>query len=191
MHEGFGFRRLVERLTQIIPDGIDVLWQVGSTDTAGLGIESHVTLPTSELNRAMADSDVVITHAGIGSVMSAIQAGKRPVIVPRRKRFKEHVDDHQAGIAAELERRALVFYVEADELQWADIARAASWRVGHDGGREPAHVSGGRDAVASQPPEQWRPRFGDNHVQPGDAARLAATSTEVGKTQSELGPYPA
>jgi len=129
MHRGFGFRRLLEQLVRIIPGGIDVLWQVGYTDTSGLGIASHVSLPTSELNRAMAESDIVITHAGIGSAISALQAGKRPIFVPRRKRFKEHVDDHQAFIAAELDKRQLAFGVEADEIEWTDVVKAASWRI--------------------------------------------------------------
>jgi UDP-N-acetylglucosamine transferase subunit ALG13 len=80
----------------------------------------------------MAESDVVITHAGIGSAVSALRAGKRPVLVPRRKHFKEHIDDHQACIAIELEQRTLAFRAEADELQWADLVRAASWRVTQD-----------------------------------------------------------
>ena len=80
----------------------------------------------------MADSDAVITHAGIGSAITALESGKRPIFVPRRKRFKEHVDDHQVSIAGELERQGLVFCVEADEIQWSNIVRAAAWRVQHD-----------------------------------------------------------
>jgi UDP-N-acetylglucosamine transferase subunit ALG13 len=132
MHRGFGFRRLLEQLVRIIPDGTDVLWQVGDTDASGLGIDSHMSVPLSELNRAMAESDVVITHAGIGSAISALQARKRPVFIPRRKRFKEHVDDHQVSIASELEQRKLTFYAEADELQWDEVIQAASWRVERD-----------------------------------------------------------
>jgi UDP-N-acetylglucosamine--N-acetylmuramyl-(pentapeptide) pyrophosphoryl-undecaprenol N-acetylglucosamine transferase len=132
MHRGFSFRRLLEHLVQIIPDCTDVLWQVGHTDASGLGIESFVSLSAPEMNRAMAESDVVITHAGIGSALSAFDAGKRPVFIPRRKGFKEHVDDHQALIANELDRRELAFYAEADELRWDQVVQAASWRVERD-----------------------------------------------------------
>lgn len=132
MHRGFGFRRLLEQLVRIIPDDTDVLWQVGYTDTSGLGIDSRMNLPASELSRAMAESDVVITHAGIGSAISALEAGKRPVFVPRRKQFKEHVDDHQTFIATELDQRKLAFFAEADELQWDEVVQAASWRMERD-----------------------------------------------------------
>jgi UDP-N-acetylglucosamine--N-acetylmuramyl-(pentapeptide) pyrophosphoryl-undecaprenol N-acetylglucosamine transferase len=130
--QDFGFRRLLERLVQVVPADTDVLWQVGSTDASGLDLSFHRTLPASQLTSAMAESDVVITHAGIGSAISALNAGKRPVFVPRRKQFREHVDDHQVLIATELARRGLVFNVEAEALEWADIVRAASWRVAQD-----------------------------------------------------------
>ena len=129
IHKGFGFRRAVERLVRIIPEGTEVLWQVGETDTSGLGIDARVSVPTRELTRAMAESDAVITHAGAGNTVSALSAGKRPVILPRRKLFQEHVDDHQSDLAAELEKRELVVSAEADEILWTDIVRAASWRV--------------------------------------------------------------
>jgi len=132
LHRGFGFRRLLERLVEIVPDGTEVLWQVGDTDASGLGIDFHRSLQTPKLAQAMADSDVVITHAGIGSAITALESGKRPIFVPRRKQFKEHVDDHQVSIAGELDRQGLVFHVEADEIQWSDIVRAAAWRVQYD-----------------------------------------------------------
>ena len=132
MHMGFGFRRLLEWLVEIIPDGTDVLWQVGYTDASGLDIDARVSLSPTELSHAMAESDVVITHAGVGSAISALTAGKRPILVPRRKRFKEHIDDHQALIASDLDRRQLAFYIEADQLRWSEVVQAASWRVERD-----------------------------------------------------------
>ena len=74
--------------------------------------------------------------AGIGSIVSVLQAGKRPVVIPRRAQFKEHVDDHQTLIAGELAKRDLVVAAEADEVQWTDVIRAASSRV--DSGNAPS-----------------------------------------------------
>jgi len=50
----------------------------------------------------MRDAEVVITHAGVGSAVTAIRAGKKPVLVPRLARFGEHVDDHQLQLAERL-----------------------------------------------------------------------------------------
>jgi UDP-N-acetylglucosamine transferase subunit ALG13 len=46
-----------------------------------------------------AEATVVVTHGGPGSIMLALGAGRRPVIVPRMVRYGEHVDDHQLRFA--------------------------------------------------------------------------------------------
>jgi UDP-N-acetylglucosamine transferase subunit ALG13 len=73
--------------------------------------EARPTLPHIEwldyldwepLTARMRDAEVVITHAGVGSAVTAIRAGKKPVLVPRLARFGEHVDDHQLQLAVRL-----------------------------------------------------------------------------------------
>jgi beta-1,4-N-acetylglucosaminyltransferase len=54
-----------------------------------------------ELCRA---ADFVITHAGVGSVMTAVRLGKVPIVVPRRQDQGEVINDHQFELAAELSR---------------------------------------------------------------------------------------
>jgi len=125
----FGFRRLVDRLIDILPMHADVLWQVGSTDMSGLDVAYHRALAAAELNAAIADSDVVIAHAGVGSAITALAAGKLPVLVPRQRRYKEHVDDHQRLLADELSGRGLAEYSDVSDLNWSTFVRAASWQI--------------------------------------------------------------
>jgi len=47
-------------------------------------------------------SSAVITHAGAGSTLTCIQQGKFPVMVPRRAKDGEHVDDHQFPFAEKM-----------------------------------------------------------------------------------------
>jgi UDP-N-acetylglucosamine transferase subunit ALG13 len=68
---------------------------------------------------ALTAADIVILHAG-ASALHAIQAGKVPVIVPRRACFDELVDDHQIEFARQLEGMGLAVVVE----DVADLARA-------------------------------------------------------------------
>jgi UDP-N-acetylglucosamine--N-acetylmuramyl-(pentapeptide) pyrophosphoryl-undecaprenol N-acetylglucosamine transferase len=120
----FSFRRLVERVAAIVPPGVHVVWQTGSTDTSGLDIDSHVLIPAEDLAGAMRHADLVIAHAGAGSAISAMRAGRRPVLVPRRSLHHEHVDDHQAQIGAELGRQGLATALEVDDLSWAGLTAA-------------------------------------------------------------------
>lgn len=48
-------------------------------------------------------ADIVVSHAGIGTIIDAIQSQKKLVIVPRQKKFDEHFNDHQLEIAKEVE----------------------------------------------------------------------------------------
>lgn len=59
------------------------------------------------------EADAVISHAGVGTVMTAIAAGHRPLVVARQRRFGEHVDDHQQQIAGEFSARGLVVECES------------------------------------------------------------------------------
>jgi UDP-N-acetylglucosamine transferase subunit ALG13 len=63
---------------------------------------------------------VVITHAGVGSVMATLSAGKRPIVVPRRRCFGEAVDDHQLELGRKLQTSALATLIEdPDDLRRA------------------------------------------------------------------------
>ena len=62
-------------------------------------------------------ANVVVSHAGVGSIMCALRAGHVPIVFPRLKRYGETVDDHQAELAEALEERGNVIVVwTADEL---------------------------------------------------------------------------
>lgn len=124
--QGFGFRRLVERLVDILPRDVEVLWQTGSTDVAGLGIDARPKVPAAEMNEALASADAVVAHAGTGIALAALEAGRLPVLVPRRRSRGEHVDDHQLSIALELCLRDLCITRNTDDLKLRDLTFAAS-----------------------------------------------------------------
>ncbi|WP_370618051.1 glycosyltransferase [Mumia qirimensis] len=129
----YEFRRLVDRLVTVLPEVVDgdaqVLWQVGVTDAKPPFGEVHANVPNADLRAAIEDADLVVAHSGIGSAITALELGKRPVLVPRRPAFGEHVDDHQALIAGELGARDLAISREADELTADDLRTAARGRV--------------------------------------------------------------
>lgn len=128
-YRGYGFERLVRRLLAILPAESEVLWQTGDTDTGGLGVHAHRAIPERDLSQAMREADVVVAHAGVGAAIAALEAGKCPVLVPRRHAMGEHVDDHQIQIATELRDRALSVSVDADELTLTHLLAGARRRA--------------------------------------------------------------
>lgn len=131
----YGFPRLLRRLSVILPEVLsreaEVLWQTGCTDLRGLCLSGRVapTLPNAQLKTAIAEADLVIAHAGVGSALAVLDSGKRPLLVPRRARHSEHVDDHQSLITEELGARGLAVSREADDITAQDLLDTAAVRV--------------------------------------------------------------
>jgi UDP-N-acetylglucosamine--N-acetylmuramyl-(pentapeptide) pyrophosphoryl-undecaprenol N-acetylglucosamine transferase len=65
-------------------------------------------LPYADVVKLIEQADVVVSHAGVGSIICAIRAGHTPIVFPRFKRYSETVDDHQAELARALEQRGTV-----------------------------------------------------------------------------------
>lgn len=123
--QDYAFRRLIEQCLAVLPASTEVTWQVGCTDVSDLPIDARRTLSASALAEAIAAADVVIAHAGCGSSLGAMQAGKMPLLVPRRAQRDENVDDHQVELAAELQRRGLAVVCEVDALCREAVEAAA------------------------------------------------------------------
>jgi UDP-N-acetylglucosamine--N-acetylmuramyl-(pentapeptide) pyrophosphoryl-undecaprenol N-acetylglucosamine transferase len=137
----YGFERLVRSLHAIIPPDWSVLWQVGPSDVSDLGIDTVASLPNDRLRAEIAAADLVISHAGTGSILTALQLGKRPIVVPRRAAHGEHVDGHQNDLAAFVASEGLALVREADEITLADVVECLNWRVTSVGDPEPVQLA--------------------------------------------------
>jgi UDP-N-acetylglucosamine--N-acetylmuramyl-(pentapeptide) pyrophosphoryl-undecaprenol N-acetylglucosamine transferase len=126
---GYGFGRLIDAVLRAAPEGAEILWQTGSTDVTDFDIAAVSTLTNVDLFRAMKRADVVIAHAGVGSAIMAMQAGKCPVLVPREREHREHVDDHQHEIASRLARTGLALTCDPPGLDADILAEAARRQV--------------------------------------------------------------
>lgn len=101
------FDRLLRAVDELPTDELRVV-QTGHSHYAPAACEAHGFLPFDEVKRLMTAASVVITHAGTGSVMLALSLGRKPVVVPRLRRFGEHVDDHQVQLVETLAEDGLV-----------------------------------------------------------------------------------
>lgn len=120
----YQFRRLVERVLEIVPANAHITWQTGFTNVDGLALQARAELPHRELVDEMLAADVVIAHAGTGIALSAFQAGLCPVLVPREAAYYEHVDDHQSQTARVLGSAGLAVTRRVHELTAADLTAA-------------------------------------------------------------------
>ena len=60
----------------------------------------------------------MITHGGPSSIMMPLQIGKIPIVVPRQKKFNEHVNDHQLEFVQKISESGNIIPVyDIDDLK--------------------------------------------------------------------------
>jgi UDP-N-acetylglucosamine transferase subunit ALG13 len=112
-------------LPEVCTSSPTILWQTGATDVTGVDIDAVDSVPAAELQAAVSEADLVISHSGVGTALLTLEHRKCPVLLPRRRAYSEHTDDHQRLIAQELGRRGLAVWADPDDLTPADLLRAA------------------------------------------------------------------
>ena len=125
----YPFTRLIERTRSMLPADVELVIQAGSTSVVDGKGDAVREMPSAVFMEELRRADAVIAHAGTGSAISALEAGKCPILVPRERASGEHVDDHQQQIAAELNDRDLALGVPVDELSWETVEQAAQRSV--------------------------------------------------------------
>lgn len=114
------FGRLIERIDELAPELDDEVYiQLGHTDYEPRNAEEWFRFTDEEtIQQLYATTDVVVAHAGAGTVLTALANGKPLVLVPRYEQYGEHENDHQLDLAEALESRDAVFVVyDIDDLR--------------------------------------------------------------------------
>ncbi|WP_246841463.1 glycosyltransferase [Chroococcidiopsis sp. TS-821] len=111
----FWLQELLEREIIVEP----VLLQHGATNADKLNhplLTSVASLTISEMHDAIRQSSLVISHAGQGSTRMLAEMGACFVLIPRLRRYGEHVDDHQLLFARAVERFGVPHCTELEQL---------------------------------------------------------------------------
>ena len=112
------FERLVAAVdawsSQRVPR-FDVLAQVGSGSTAYRNIRCVRSLDSQQYAGAIAAAELIVAHAGTGSILTALGRGVPTIVMPRDNLRGEHRDDHQMQTARQLAKMGLV------SVAWSEI----------------------------------------------------------------------
>ncbi|MCD6434166.1 MAG: beta-1,4-galactosyltransferase [Candidatus Diapherotrites archaeon] len=89
-----------------------------------------------EYENAFKRADVIVSHAGAGSIIAALEFKKPLIIIPRLKKFAEHTDDHQIDLAYALDKRGkAIAILNEKELEKA-LKKAAKFKPSVERERE-------------------------------------------------------
>lgn len=92
------FNRLLEEIDDLKKENKlvePVFIQSGYSTLKPKYCEYKAFLSYDEMNSYVEKADIIITHGGPSSFIMALQHKKIPIVVPRRKEFNEHINDHQ------------------------------------------------------------------------------------------------
>ena len=86
----------------------DVFAQIGVTDWRPAHMDWTASLDPRDYRQRLFEADAVITHAGMGTILTALEFGKPIVVLPRRGDLNETRNDHQVGTARAFAQAGLV-----------------------------------------------------------------------------------
>ncbi len=95
------FERLIKAVEeQVIRGNIkdEVIVQAGFTKYKSEKIKILEYIPIDEFEKYIKQADIIITHAGVGSIIMALENNKKVIAGARLKQYGEHVNDHQLQI---------------------------------------------------------------------------------------------
>jgi UDP-N-acetylglucosamine transferase subunit ALG13 len=97
----FPFDRLVRAIDEIAPffAGEEFVAQIGDSKYRPKNMSHWPMLSMKALAGNISNSRLVVAHAGMGSVITALGAQKPIVLLPRRQKLGEHTTDHQVATA--------------------------------------------------------------------------------------------
>ena len=117
------FHRLLDKIQELIDKKVikeKVVVQAGRTKYESKDMEIFSLMPQDKLRDLMEKADLIITHGGVGSIVTSLKMGKKVIAVPRLSSFGEHVNDHQIQIVDSFDKQGfLIGVVELDELEKA------------------------------------------------------------------------
>jgi UDP-N-acetylglucosamine transferase subunit ALG13 len=116
-----GFKRLIQSVDEIAENGIlkgeEIFIQTGNTlKKKKKNCDTKPFLSLGEFLAYMEAADLIICHGGCGTILHAVRLGKVPVVMPRREKYGEIVNDHQLQLVDALaaESRIVPVYEPAD-----------------------------------------------------------------------------
>lgn len=100
------FDRLIRQVDKLKRDGAvkeEVIMQTGYCTYAPQYCTWNKLYPYDEITELIKSARIVITHGGPSSFMAVLQEGKIPIVVPRKKKYGEHVNDHQTEFCRQVQ----------------------------------------------------------------------------------------
>lgn len=107
------FKRLIRSVEKQVELGNikeEVIVQAGCTNykTKFENIKIIQYINIEEFNKNLEKANIVITHAGVGTIIQALEKNKKVIVAARKKVYGEHVNNHQEQILENFSKKGYV-----------------------------------------------------------------------------------
>ena len=112
------FHRLLEEVDKNIKDGTikeEVIVQSGYTKFQSHRMRIIDLMSKEQLAEFQEEATLIITHGGVGSIVSSIEKGKKVIAVPRMHEYGEHVNNHQKEIVEDFNNKGYIIGIKKVE----------------------------------------------------------------------------
>lgn len=116
----FGFDRLLDWVSDsLLALGVEerCIAQSGKTDKHWSNIELIENVDTQTFEKYIVNASLVISHAGMGTIIQCMENKKPLIIVPRLSNLGEHRNDHQVDTAEIFRKKGVSVATSRSELQ--------------------------------------------------------------------------
>ena len=112
------FDRLIRMLDELAPQlDEEIVAQVNGSGYLPHNINTIDILPPDEFDRLFNQARLIVAHAGMGTILSALTMHKPLIVFPRIAALGEHRNEHQLATAAKMKEAGWVYVAETkDEL---------------------------------------------------------------------------
>ena len=95
------FKRLLEAIDKQVELGNikdKIVVQAGCTKYESKNMEIFDLIPMEKFDDLIKSCDLLITHGGVGSIITGLKNNKTVIAAARLEKYKEHTNDHQLQI---------------------------------------------------------------------------------------------
>ena len=113
------FDRLIRMLDELAPQlNEEIVAQVNGSGYLPHHINTVDLLPPDEFDRLFRQARLIVAHAGMGTILSALTTQKPIIVFPRIAALGEHRNEHQLATAAKMKEEGWCYVAtDKDELE--------------------------------------------------------------------------